>query len=70
MKKKMSKIQHFTVIGVCLLIKYNKSNNCAWLLHSLGIIYGVFSVSNLLAPAAVAVIGPKITMLFSGLLYR
>ncbi|XP_075894723.1 UNC93-like protein MFSD11 [Nelusetta ayraudi] len=37
--------------------------------YSLGIIYGVFSVSNLLAPTAVAVIGPKITMLFSGLLY-
>ncbi|XP_034045945.1 UNC93-like protein MFSD11 [Thalassophryne amazonica] len=37
--------------------------------HSLGIIYGVFSFSNLLAPAVVAVIGPKITMFLSGLLY-
>lgn len=37
--------------------------------HSLGIIYGVFSISNLLAPTVVAVIGPKITMFLSGLLY-
>lgn len=37
--------------------------------HSLGIIYGVFSFSNLLAPTAVAVIGPKIAMFLSGLLY-
>uniref|UniRef100_A0A3Q0RBE1 Major facilitator superfamily domain containing 11 n=1 Tax=Amphilophus citrinellus TaxID=61819 RepID=A0A3Q0RBE1_AMPCI len=37
--------------------------------HSLGIIYGVFSFSNLLAPMFVTVIGPKITMFLSGLLY-
>nr|XP_020466232.1 UNC93-like protein MFSD11 [Monopterus albus] len=37
--------------------------------HSLGIIYGVFAFSNLLAPAVVAVIGPKITLFLSGLLY-
>ncbi|XP_076000222.1 UNC93-like protein MFSD11 [Genypterus blacodes] len=37
--------------------------------HSLGIIYGVFSFSNLLAPAVVAVIGPKISMFVSGLVY-
>uniref|UniRef100_A0A4W6BXN0 Major facilitator superfamily domain containing 11 n=1 Tax=Lates calcarifer TaxID=8187 RepID=A0A4W6BXN0_LATCA len=37
--------------------------------HSLGIIYGVFSFSNLLAPAVVTVIGPKVTMFLSGLLY-
>nr|XP_046270017.1 UNC93-like protein MFSD11 [Scatophagus argus] len=37
--------------------------------HSLGIIYGVFSFSNLLAPTAVAVIGPKFTMFLSGILY-
>ncbi|XP_059204951.1 UNC93-like protein MFSD11 [Centropristis striata] len=37
--------------------------------HSLGIIYGVFSFSNLLAPTVVAVIGPKMTMFLSGLLY-
>ncbi|XP_054463257.1 UNC93-like protein MFSD11 [Anoplopoma fimbria] len=37
--------------------------------HSLGIIYGVFSFANLLAPSVVAVIGPKITMFLSGLLY-
>ncbi|XP_025762441.1 UNC93-like protein MFSD11 [Oreochromis niloticus] len=37
--------------------------------HSLGIIYGVFSFSNLLAPMLVTVIGPKITMFLSGLLY-
>ncbi|XP_062338115.1 UNC93-like protein MFSD11 [Osmerus eperlanus] len=36
---------------------------------SLGIIYGVFSFSNLLAPTVVAVIGPQITMFFSGILY-
>ncbi|XP_060882598.1 UNC93-like protein MFSD11 [Labrus mixtus] len=37
--------------------------------HSLGIIYGVFSFSNLLAPTVVSVIGPKMTMFLSGLLY-
>ncbi|XP_071776768.2 UNC93-like protein MFSD11 [Centroberyx gerrardi] len=37
--------------------------------HSLGIIYGVFSFSNLLAPTVVAVIGPQITMFLSGILY-
>uniref|UniRef100_A0A8C4GVV4 UNC93-like protein MFSD11 n=1 Tax=Dicentrarchus labrax TaxID=13489 RepID=A0A8C4GVV4_DICLA len=37
--------------------------------HSLGIIYGVFSFSNLLAPTVVAVIGAKMTMFMSGLLY-
>uniref|UniRef100_A0AAR2J100 UNC93-like protein MFSD11 n=1 Tax=Pygocentrus nattereri TaxID=42514 RepID=A0AAR2J100_PYGNA len=37
--------------------------------HSLGIIYGIFSFANLLAPTAVAVIGPRFTMFFSGILY-
>ncbi|KAG7223149.1 hypothetical protein INR49_015757 [Caranx melampygus] len=37
--------------------------------HSLGIIYGVFSFSNLLAPTVVTVFGPKMTMFLSGLLY-
>ncbi|XP_062264518.1 UNC93-like protein MFSD11 [Platichthys flesus] len=37
--------------------------------HSLGIIYGIFSFSNLLAPAVVTVLGPKISMFISGLLY-
>ncbi|XP_022595176.1 UNC93-like protein MFSD11 [Seriola dumerili] len=37
--------------------------------HSLGIIYGIFSFSNLLAPTVVTVIGPKVTMFLSGLLY-
>ncbi|CAJ1076067.1 UNC93-like protein MFSD11 [Xyrichtys novacula] len=37
--------------------------------HSLGIIYGVFSISNLLAPTVVAVIGPRLTMFLSGILY-
>ncbi|MBN3303300.1 MFS11 protein, partial [Amia calva] len=36
---------------------------------SLGIIYGVFSISNLLAPSVVAIIGPRFTMMLSGLLY-
>lgn len=37
--------------------------------HSLGIIYGVFSFSNFLAPTVVAVISPKMTMFLSGILY-
>uniref|UniRef100_A0A8C7XE18 UNC93-like protein MFSD11 n=1 Tax=Oryzias sinensis TaxID=183150 RepID=A0A8C7XE18_9TELE len=37
--------------------------------HSLGIIYGVFSFSNLIAPTAVKVIGAKVSMFLSGLLY-
>ncbi|XP_064171114.1 UNC93-like protein MFSD11 isoform X1 [Anguilla rostrata] len=37
--------------------------------HSLGIIYGVFSVSNLFAPTVVTVLGPQVTMFLSGVLY-
>lgn len=37
--------------------------------HSLGIIYGVFSFTNLIASMVVTVIGAKITMFLSGLLY-
>ncbi|XP_071750491.1 UNC93-like protein MFSD11 [Centroberyx gerrardi] len=36
---------------------------------SMSIIYGVFSASNLIAPSVVAVIGPQLSMFFSGLLY-
>ncbi|XP_008284499.1 UNC93-like protein MFSD11 [Stegastes partitus] len=37
--------------------------------HSLGIIYGVFSFANLIASTVVTVLGPKLTMFLSGLLY-
>uniref|UniRef100_V9KM26 UNC93-like protein MFSD11 n=1 Tax=Callorhinchus milii TaxID=7868 RepID=V9KM26_CALMI len=37
--------------------------------NSLAIIYGVFSASNLLAPSIVAVIGPQLSMIFSGFIY-
>lgn len=37
---------------------------------SMSIIYGVFSASNLIAPSVVAVVGPQLSMFFSGLLYR
>ncbi|KAJ7992441.1 hypothetical protein DPEC_G00278590 [Dallia pectoralis] len=37
--------------------------------HSLGIIYGVFSFANLLAPTVVTIIGPQISMFLSGMLY-
>lgn len=37
--------------------------------YSLGIIYGIFSFSNLLAPTIVAVIGAKVSLFLSGLLY-
>ncbi|XP_039632145.1 UNC93-like protein MFSD11 [Polypterus senegalus] len=37
--------------------------------NSLAIIYGVFSASNLIAPSVVAVFGPQLSMLFSGLVY-
>ncbi|KAF3699719.1 UNC93-like protein MFSD11 Major facilitator superfamily domain-containing protein 11 [Channa argus] len=36
---------------------------------SMAIVYGVFSASNLIAPSVVAVIGPQLSMFFSGLLY-
>lgn len=36
----------------------------------MSIIYGVFSASNLIAPSVVAVVGPQLSMFFSGLLYR
>uniref|UniRef100_A0A3Q3GGW2 Major facilitator superfamily domain containing 11 n=1 Tax=Labrus bergylta TaxID=56723 RepID=A0A3Q3GGW2_9LABR len=37
--------------------------------HTMAIIYGVFSASNLIAPSVVTVIGPQLSMFFSGLLY-
>ncbi|XP_060696256.1 UNC93-like protein MFSD11 [Hemiscyllium ocellatum] len=37
--------------------------------NSLAIIYGVFSASNLIAPSVVAVVGPKMSMVFSGVVY-
>ncbi|XP_058510054.1 UNC93-like protein MFSD11 [Solea solea] len=36
---------------------------------SMSIIYGVLSASNLIAPSVVAVVGPQLSMFFSGLLY-
>ncbi|GAA6068733.1 UNC93-like protein MFSD11 isoform X1, partial [Tachysurus ichikawai] len=36
---------------------------------SMAIIYGVFSASNLIAPSVVAVIGPQLSLFFSGLIY-
>ncbi|XP_078274614.1 UNC93-like protein MFSD11 [Rhinoraja longicauda] len=36
---------------------------------SLAIIYGVFSASNLIAPSVVAVVGPKLSMILSGVVY-
>ncbi|CAL8311674.1 unnamed protein product [Arctogadus glacialis] len=36
---------------------------------SMSIIYGVFSASNLVAPSVVVVVGPQLSMFFSGLLY-
>ncbi|XP_041828362.1 UNC93-like protein MFSD11 isoform X2 [Melanotaenia boesemani] len=36
---------------------------------SMAIIYGVFSASNLIAPSVVTVIGPQLSMFFSGLVY-
>ncbi|XP_039979810.1 UNC93-like protein MFSD11 [Xiphias gladius] len=36
---------------------------------SMAIIYGVFSASNLIAPSVVTVVGPQLSMFFSGLLY-
>lgn len=36
---------------------------------SMSIIYGVFSASNLIAPSVVTVVGPQLSMFFSGLLY-
>ncbi|XP_007237381.1 UNC93-like protein MFSD11 [Astyanax mexicanus] len=37
--------------------------------NSMAIIYGVFSASNLIAPSVVAVIGPQLSLFFSGLVY-
>ncbi|KAM9744858.1 UNC93-like protein MFSD11 [Menidia menidia] len=36
---------------------------------SMAIIYGVFSASNMAAPSVVALVGPQLSMFFSGLLY-
>uniref|UniRef100_A0A669F2H3 Major facilitator superfamily domain containing 11 n=1 Tax=Oreochromis niloticus TaxID=8128 RepID=A0A669F2H3_ORENI len=68
----------FTAFTTCGNVEVTEFVNFAFLITFhfyfvpeivLGIIYGVFSFSNLLAPMLVTVIGPKITMFLSGLLY-
>lgn len=38
--------------------------------RSMSIIYGVLSAFSLVAPVVVTVIGPQLSMFFSGLMYR
>nr|XP_057905607.1 UNC93-like protein MFSD11 [Doryrhamphus excisus] len=65
----------FTAFQTCgnieqtVLKSFNSTSFHASGYTSMAIIYGVFSASNLLAPSVVAVVGPQLSMFFSGLLY-
>ncbi|KAF7659076.1 hypothetical protein LDENG_00003680 [Lucifuga dentata] len=67
----------FTAFQTCGNIEQtviNSFNNNSTEFHgsgytSLAIIYGVFAASNLIAPSVVSLIGPQLSMFFSGLLY-
>ncbi|XP_072298806.1 UNC93-like protein MFSD11 [Eucyclogobius newberryi] len=65
----------FTAFQTCgnieqtVLISFNGTDFHGTGYTSMAIIYGVFSASNLIAPSVVAVIGPQLSMFFSGLLY-
>uniref|UniRef100_A0A3B3ZUP1 Uncharacterized protein n=1 Tax=Periophthalmus magnuspinnatus TaxID=409849 RepID=A0A3B3ZUP1_9GOBI len=62
----------FTAFQTCGNIELkvmSVSLNIGVLCCSMAIIYGVFSASNLISPSVVTVIGPQLSMFFSGLLY-
>ncbi|XP_056144002.1 UNC93-like protein MFSD11 [Lampris incognitus] len=65
----------FTAFQTCgnieqtIITSFNSSEFHGTGYTSMSIIYGVFSASNLIAPSVVAVIGPQLSMFFSGLLY-
>lgn len=56
-------------IGQTVIKSFNSTEFHGSGYTSMAIIYGVFSASNLIAPSVVAVIGPQLSMFFSGLLY-
>uniref|UniRef100_UPI00358F03EB UNC93-like protein MFSD11 n=1 Tax=Myxine glutinosa TaxID=7769 RepID=UPI00358F03EB len=64
----------FTAFQTCgnveetVLSSLNETSNESGYL-SLSIIYGVFSVSNIIAPSVVAMFGPKLSMIFGGVVY-
>ncbi|KAI1884227.1 hypothetical protein AGOR_G00224280 [Albula goreensis] len=65
----------FTAFQTCgnveqtVIKSYNNSDFHGSGYTSMSIIYGVFSASNLIAPSVVAVVGPQLSMFFSGLFY-
>uniref|UniRef100_A0A3B3ZU92 Uncharacterized protein n=1 Tax=Periophthalmus magnuspinnatus TaxID=409849 RepID=A0A3B3ZU92_9GOBI len=65
----------FTAFQTCgnieqtVLISFNGTDFHGTGYTSMAIIYGVFSASNLISPSVVTVIGPQLSMFFSGLLY-
>ncbi|KAJ8345513.1 hypothetical protein SKAU_G00297060 [Synaphobranchus kaupii] len=65
----------FTAFQTCgnveqtVIKSYNSSGFHGSGYTSMSIIYGVFSASNLIAPSVVAVVGPQLSMFFSGLVY-
>lgn len=56
-------------IGQTVIKSFNSTEFHGSGYTSMAIIYGVFSASNLIAPSVVTVIGPQLSMFFSGLLY-
>uniref|UniRef100_A0A671SHH1 UNC93-like protein MFSD11 n=1 Tax=Sinocyclocheilus anshuiensis TaxID=1608454 RepID=A0A671SHH1_9TELE len=66
------------ILGIGFLLIFTAFTTCGnievslifpFFFYSLGIIYGVFSFCNVLAPTIVAIIGPQFTMFLSGVLY-
>lgn len=56
---------------IVLLTKITGHNTSfSYFSSSMAIIYTVFSASNLIAPSVIAVVGPQLSLFFSGLVYR
>ncbi|XP_077067709.1 UNC93-like protein MFSD11 isoform X1 [Siphateles boraxobius] len=65
----------FTAFGTCgnieqtVIKSFNSTEFHGSGYTSMAIIYAVFSASNLIAPSVIAVVGPQLSLFFSGLLY-
>uniref|UniRef100_A0A8C1SBX5 UNC93-like protein MFSD11 n=1 Tax=Cyprinus carpio TaxID=7962 RepID=A0A8C1SBX5_CYPCA len=65
----------FTAFGTCgnieqtVIKSFNSTEFHGSGYTSMAIIYAVFSASNLIAPSVIAVIGPQLSLFFSGLVY-
>uniref|UniRef100_A0A8C5F5V0 Major facilitator superfamily domain containing 11 n=1 Tax=Gadus morhua TaxID=8049 RepID=A0A8C5F5V0_GADMO len=68
-------LSNIVILGFGFMLMFTAFQTCGNIevalvsFPSMSIIYGVFSASNLVAPSVVAVVGPQLSMFFSGLLY-